>query len=327
MKVICSHFLVFALLAIVGCERTREDSTKKSVAFDPKATLETSTQKVGLYLLDPGEQPHHMFRYKLVSDADYRAVMKMNMNMTMKMNGQAAPTIKTPTMVTPLRIRSGTLDNGWLPLTGEYESVDVADTDGVSAEVISALKSQLQFLTQIKMNWQMDARGSIQKPNYEVPEDMPAQAKEIIDQTMQFFRNLLVVMPEEAIGNGATWLVVFDDMKIGGMTQTVRMLFVAREVMKDSLVADSTVLSVVPDQKIVPDQVELAGVTMKVFAAKNFSSGEIEINTNHLFPNSKLGGGGTMRMEMSGGPFQGQTRLMETNVEIKGELRRADSGK
>jgi hypothetical protein len=34
-----------------------------------------------------------------------------------------------------------------------------------------------------------------------------------------------------------------------------------------------------------------------------------------------------MRMEMSGGPFQGQTRLMETNVEIKGELRRADSGK
>ena len=323
MKRLLFVFLVL-LLACKSDPPATTDPTvaaSRSASDSPRALLEQDYKTAGIHVIDTGGEPKESLRYTIAENATFTGVMRMHMDMRMTINGQSPPATKLPVMVMPMSIETGSMTDGQLPLTAVYLEMSLEETDGVPEQVQTGILQQINNLQGVKLTWNIDTRGTMTDLEFQTEGTVAPQIQKILEQTKQSFGNFFVVLPEEAVGPQAQWVMVLKDFAVGGIVQDIRAHYTVKEISDKHVTLDVTMLSVIEEQMIDDEQLKSLNMTSKVFPAKNFTSGTMTIDLNKPLPHSEVSGTSKVIVETSGEAVGPTPQRMETEMDLKLSMR------
>ncbi len=288
-------------------------SKAKPISEEVKTALDNATATAGITLLSAGQGEKRLYRYNLQEDSTEKAVMKMNMNMQSKVNGQLSPTPRMPTFVMPMIVSSKKREGDYLALEVRYEKIEVEDVNDTPPQVVDQIVQSLAYLQDILITWELDNRGQMQNLEYQELAEIPAHARTMLNQIKDSFKNFFVFLPETEIGQNATWVFTIPGFSVGGVIQDLGMHYRVTKMDDTSITLDVTTLSAIHEQTLK----DPSGVETTIFPAKSYNTGTIVVDTSTLVPVSNTYGESALNMSMTGGPLQDKTRQMETNTTLR----------
>jgi len=305
---------VTALLEKAAADAAASPATN-APETQPGAKAATADSTAPIKLLEAGAEPRKQLRLHP------KAGDKQTLSLTIKM----AEEIKTS---------EGGSGNGKLPvitMTMNATVKDVSDNGDISYEVVigdttvaeepgaaptatsAAIKAALAGSKGMSSSGTMSSRGFNQGGEFRAPAGGKPMAQQLAGQMQQIFTQLMVPLPDEAIGSGAKWEVK-TPIKTQGMTIDQTATYELASLEGERLTVKGTTAQSGANQKIqVPDmpalQVDLTKMTGKGTSERTF-------DLAHLLPTA---GTGKAHSEVSlafsaGGQKQAQTK--KTDVDL-----------
>lgn len=159
-------------------------------------------------LLDAGTGPKHRLRLKPAVGWGQTVVMKMNMTMAM----DAGPALKVPRTVLPTMIMTMQVTVSEVDQAGNahYDLAlgDIGVEPGnAKPEVVKAVRRSLAKMKGFKGHATVDPRNFTLEGAFEIPPDVDASTKQMLDGMSQSITQLSSPLPEEPVGVGARWKV------------------------------------------------------------------------------------------------------------------------
>ncbi|MBX3390890.1 MAG: hypothetical protein KF691_15685 [Phycisphaeraceae bacterium] len=181
-------------------------------------------------VLSTGDEPRERAKLSLhVGDVQF-AVMEVDMQMKMAMDGVVHPSPPMPVISVNMRITvEEAFPDGRWKYAAEFTSVDITPKDETPAEVVTMMRGMISEMAGMKMSAEIDSEG--RQRNLEIVSKIAnPMLFQLLESMKQSVSQMAIRLPEEEIGMGARWEV---DAKInvGGIAVRQRSTYrlVSRE--------------------------------------------------------------------------------------------------
>lgn len=168
-----------------------------------------STFTPQLKIIDLGVEPRKQLNFHLVNSTQQRAIMLMEMELIISVNGESFPSSKIPTVEMTIDTKVNKVDtNGDIYIDYVYSSADIINEPNLSPFIISEMQSTVSELVGLRGTTILDKQGNVKQDDYNFPEKINPYTREYIKQFSEMFSQLSVPFPSEKIGIGAKWEIV-----------------------------------------------------------------------------------------------------------------------
>jgi len=301
------------LLCVVEPAATEPEATKPEIT-NPEAKLVPAQGPTDeapvIRMISNGDEPRSLARLALKVGDVQTAVMEMDMQMKMAMEGAEQPTPPMPTFGINMQVNvAEALPDGYWKYVCEFRSVDVKSTDKSPPEMVAMLKAAMSEMVGMKMAAEVDSLG--RQRNFEIVSKItnPMLLRQL-DSLKQSMAQMAVQLPEPEIGVGAKWEV--DSVaQLGGIASRQRMTYrlIAREA--DTLTLGISMTQSAADRNA-PIQNLPAGITGTLIDLAGDAKGEMVNDLTRIVPKKgRIAGESVVNMNMEG---QGMKAKIDTHT-------------
>ena len=261
-----------------------------------------------------------LLRYHPAEGSTSRAEMVLDVSLRQVIDGRRAPAVDTPPMRLVMSITvddvaaDGTISERFV--VEEYEVVD----DGADPAVVEAMQAELDQLVGMSGRYTMTNRGIVTDATINEMELTNPMLEQTLDQFRSQLSALAVPLPEEEVGEGASWDAALA-MRLFGIEFNTVFRF---EVLK--IEGDEITVDVRYEQTMVRGAAEIPGVPADVRVAVKGGSihgeGESVMDLGEVFPSrSATTASGTMALTMRS---EGETAELVQDLNLDVDLRLLD---
>lgn len=249
------------------------------------ATAQAPDEPAGLTveLVDAGETPRRALRFTPKAGDKQVAVMTMNMNQTMIIGGNRAPTPKLPGQAITMEVEiTEVSQEGDIHFGYTYTDVDVIDDPNNPSPAADTIRGILKPLIGATGSGIVTDRGVTKKGEFNIPENLAPQIKSMLSGMKDAMNRLSAPVPAEPVGVGASWRVT-TDLNANGMQLKQTAVYELTKLDDDGFATSVTV-----SQKADPQQVNNPdlppGTVVKLSSLKGSGKGTSEMNQNEVLP-------------------------------------------
>lgn len=235
-------------------------------------------QTASVEVTERGAEPHKEMRYRPTIGQAERVELAMNISLTTVMGGAEGPPMELPTVTTIwLQTPRQIGDNGSIEYDIDYESVKVDPGDPIAAQ----LEQLFAPLTNVTGIGEITDRGEQVRLDLNAPAGAHDVAASQIDTIRTQMLNLGVIFPQEAIGEGAAWIVTAP-VEIDGVQVEQKTTYTLQPSDDDTVRLAMVIDQTAPRQKLSPPGMPPEAATVESFTGSG--QGEIEIDPDRLAP-------------------------------------------
>ena len=282
---------------------------------DTAAATQTSTSPVKL--LGPGAEPRTVLRLHPKPGDKQTLAFTMKIAMVTKIGEMEPPAMKLPAIKMTLETTvKGVAENGDINYEMVISDMGIGEEPGVMPEIANAMKASFAGVKGLSGSGMTSSRGISKRLEFKAPAGLNPQANQFVDQMKEFYTQLAVPMPEEAVGSGAKWEVKMP-IKTQGMTINQTASYEVVSIEGDSVTAKGTFVQQAANQKI--QNPAMPGTKVDVTKMTGKGTGERTFSLANLLPTSGNGQVHTdtlMAMNM-GGQKQAMSLKMDEDVRFE----------
>lgn len=166
------------------------------------------TEQAQVKLVEAGSSPRQTFRFQPKVGSKQSFVMLMNMQQKMVVGGNAMPTPVLPTQKFTIAVEvadvstEGDIRSDWI-----YQDIEILDEGDTPKAVADKMRELMKPLAGMSGSVVVSNRGFTKKVNFEMPQGVEPQLRQMLSGMMDSMDKLSAPVPEEAIGAGAIWKV------------------------------------------------------------------------------------------------------------------------
>ena len=173
---------------------------------DPPAAL--AVQEVGLRVTRPGAEPRRVLARTPAKGHTQKLTISLGMKVAMQLGRQAVPAADVPPLAVDVDVTVDRIGPDGTNYSFAVTDVRVGDVSGVSERVQKAVLESAVSLTKLAGKGRLaDDAGA---PELNLPGDADPALEPALESFRDSFAQLLVALPEDPVGTGATWQVVRD---------------------------------------------------------------------------------------------------------------------
>lgn len=300
---------------LAACEEKQEPqlSSERGASSGGAGTTAGSegADRISVELLDAGATPRRPLRYKFAEGREDTMMMEMKMEMELELAGTRAPKVPLPAMQMAMAVQSKKVSpEGALHYDFKLESADVADTSGVSPNVVSSVKTELAKMEGLSGWAEVSARGFTRDAEVNVPAGAGQQLQQVVNNMRQQIRQMSSPFPEEPVGQGAKW-VVHMPIDTPALKLTQKATYVLESLEGDTCTLKMDLEQTAPPQEMkAPNMPSGASAHLKSLASKG--SGNMVVDLTKPVPESDM----TAEMKMDSA-ISAQGRQQDMHMEMK----------
>jgi hypothetical protein len=318
-----------AKAALMGFQRSYPDWNVKLVAFrlnyvvqkvaaltekPPTAAGGDTATATPVKLIEPGTEPRKMLRLHPNPGDKQTLSMTVKMAMETKVGEMETPAVKIPTITMSLETTvKGVAENGDITYEMVMGDMGVSDEAGATPGVAEAIKAISAGVKGLSGSGTISSRSLSKGLEFKLPADSNPQARQIMDQMKDMYSQLVVPLPEEAVGLGAKWEVKLP-IKAQGMTIDQKATYEVVSLEGERLTTKSAIVQQAANQKV--QNPAMPALKMDLTKMVGNGTGERTFDLAHLLPTTGAGKVHTeasMAMNM-GGQKQAMTVKSDVNL-------------
>lgn len=265
-------------------------------------TTAPPAEEAAITVEDPGAEPRQALRLQLREGDASEATMTMTMSTSMEANGQPVPAGAIPPIQITIRSEVVEIDDeaGTISTRFSYPRADIVDDGPVDPQTAQAMRSGLSVLEGLSGTATLTPRGKSVSSEFDVPDDVDPNSRQMLEQVSQQVETLTVPLPEEEVGVGAIWRVETSS-SLGGIETVLQITYELRE-----LEGTRYVLGVTYEQTAPPQEAELDGAPAGAVATVQeylvTGGGEISGDLAQILPaSSTMAAGGDVVLQLDDG--------------------------
>jgi len=252
-----------------------------------------------LTVVDAGEGEKRRLRYdldRIAAGGPTTATVLVDTDMKVSVGPQSqrviTPTIRMVTTIEPGEVA----EDGGLRITFELTEVSAKDRPGSEPGMAAKMNMALKTMRGTKGTYTLLPNGETKDVEVQVPPGVAAaQAQQHVDQLRQTVKTMSMPLPDEKVGEGATWKFEMP-LESDGTKQTY-----AAEVTLESVKGDKLGLSMsIKQEAEAAETINAQGQQVKLTGLKLSGSGKQTADLAGLVPTTTLKTTGTMTMEQAG---------------------------
>lgn len=289
--------------------------------FSPLANSEDAADGLGIdvELVRAGNEPRRLVRFSPEVGTVQTSEMIMEMQQQVSLGGVAMPSQPMPPQKLTLEIKvTDVSSEGDVSFEFKYTDMKVIDDPNNPSPLKATIETMLKPMIGSIGRGVVTNRGLTKSGEYEVPDDLSPQLKQMLAGMKDAMNRLSSPVPEEAIGMGAVWKVsqsiVANGMKLDQTsTHTIT-----------NMTDDGFQMSVKLEQQADPQDIENPmlppGTKLRLDSLESNGSGKSIIKENAIFPLSsevKIGTAANMSIDVAG-----QAQKMKTDITMKMSLQK-----
>lgn len=209
-------------------------------------------------VIDAGAEPRRPLRLDLHAGDEVSSSLTFQLGIDLEVDGEPFGEMPMPAVRAGLRVSVVDVTDDAITATFGYEGTEVVDDGSLPPEALERARAELAGFDRVTGTFRFGDRGQSLGGAFDVPDDLPANAAQMIDQLSGQLDQLAVPFPEEEVGEGARW-IVHQMTELSGITTTQAITYTLR-----SLEGDEYVLDLVFEQRADPQPADLPGVDPSV---------------------------------------------------------------
>jgi hypothetical protein len=257
----------------------KETAAKAAAAKSKAAAAQTSTTTVKL--LETGAEPRKALRLHPNPGDKQTLVLILKAAQETKA-GEQNQKVKYPTITVPMDVTVKEVSaNGELTCEVKIGDGSAADESGVAQGITKMIRSGVAGTKGLSGTGTVTSRGLSQGVEFKVPPGAQPLTRQLVDQLKDALSEVIIPLPEEAVGPGAKWEAKMP-VKTQGITldQTVTCEWVSLE--GENLTIKSAVVQHAANQKVENPALHGTQVFLTELAGKG--TGELTFDLAHLLP-------------------------------------------
>ena len=263
-------------------------------------------------LLSSGSGKKTKLRFRPKAGMVQTIVMTSGQQMAMKIGDTNLPQQPLPKTVVTMELKVLSVDkNGHITASFGNKSVDVLATPGVAPQMAEQMKTAMQPMTSIKGRMTVDPRGNVLAADITSSAEVPPMLRGMLDNMRENLNQMVVPLPEQAVGAGAKWKVVQNLSKMGmPMTQEATITLVRRK--GNVVVLKSDLVQNVREGKVTLPNMP-PGIQATTKPSQSKGSGQMEVDL------TKIGAVGNINIDINVSmvmQMQGQTQAMDMAMKM-----------
>lgn len=235
-------------------------------------------------LIAPGIQPRQQLRFSPKVGQKEIADMEMNMDMSMSLNGNSAPSVKIPgTKIQLNAVVNQVQPNGDFQYEFTYSNVDVVGESDLPPAILESMRGEMKKMEGFKGTAIVDSMGRTKKANFTVPPNFDPSLKQMMDQMASSIEQMSAQVPQEAIGKGAKWQVT-SQVSMNGINIQQTATYELLDIQNGVVTMNVSFAQQIPGaQKMILPQMP-PGMTMTLQSYNATGTGQTKISLGRIMP-------------------------------------------
>jgi len=264
-----------------------------------------------MVMLSKGQSPRARLRIRPPVGLTQTVVITTSQKMSMNMGGMALPQRDLPPTKVTIALKVLSVENGRIRASFDTVDVGVEETAGLPPGMAASLRASIMPLKNLKGVIELNDRGQV------LSSDMPLQAipndqQAILKDFNQNLTRLVVPLPEEPVGIGASWKVIDTPQKMGvPITQEVVFTLTQRSGENIELSTEA-IMTVAGGDISMPNMPP--GIKTKTKPTKSTGRGQAQVDLTKLSGQGKVDMNVDFAMVMDQG---GQSETMSMGLQMK----------
>ena len=315
---------IAAAVVAASCQRDTTGDQREPPAIEPARAAGDSlapraAPPPSVELLSAGAQPRRELRYQLAEGARERIVIELEMEMAMALGGAPSSPVKLPRMqmVLDLEVEEA-LDDG-ARYRFELSEARSLDSHGVDPTVLHAIEQGLSQTVGTRGRAVVDARGFHRDTRIDIPDDAPAETRQMIEATAQQMEQLASPLPLEPVGEGARWEVT-QHLEQNGISLVQTSVITLASLDGDRGRIEATIRQQAPEQ-LVEMPGAMAGARAELIELRSRGDGTTEFDLTRLMPlrgEMRSESESRFQIDVGSGEPQPMSMQMELAVTLEG---------
>ncbi len=235
------------------------------------------------------------------------AMMELKMGMQISMGANQQPAVSLPMMKMNMKITNKEVKtSGNLVYDFILDSVDVVADDKTPPAMVESMKTALNDIKGMNGSAEVTTRGITTSAEMKMPANTNPQLTSMMDNMRQQMNQMSVPLPEEPVGQGATWTVT-TQMTSGGILLTNQYKYTLVKIDGSNIEMKVELLQSAEPQELKNPNLP-AGTVVKLQEFKSGGQGTVKMDLSKMVPNSEITSETKMKMEVQAG---GQTQTIE----------------
>lgn len=204
-----------------------ETSQAPAKAGEPKAADTKSAAPAAsvVKLLEAGQEPRKVLRLAPDAKAEQSVQVTMDMQSTMKLDGNPVPTPKSPMLQMTMDVRvAEMLGGGDARYAMTLNKAEALGAEGVEPELVGQMTEAVSKAAGSTGTSIIDPRWQSRESTVKIPDGTDPRLEQIVRGLQTSLQQMSAPMPEEAVGVGARWEVVLSGV-VNGLNQEMRTTF------------------------------------------------------------------------------------------------------
>jgi len=200
--------LLLSVLLLLPMGLVLESQGRSLRAEQVAPTTNPTVSQPTVEVLSEGTGNKQILRFQPTVNHRQMTTMTVDQKTVMTMAGAELPQMVAPTVkITFETVVTKIAENGQIHYQFRYTGAEVFPQPGTPAVFVEAMRSQLKRLITISGSAIVDAQGSTRTLHYQLPPDLDAITRQLLEQMLQSAQQLSAPLPATAVGLGATWRV------------------------------------------------------------------------------------------------------------------------
>ena len=275
--------------AACGVEGSADEGKRSSTTAKTTSTTEPGNRPE-VTVSDAGTGPKTKLRLKLEKGARTNLAVKVTTAITQDISGRTQ-TVKVPPITEDIALRIVDVENGVASFHFEITGAKLDNDGSLSPQQARSVESNLEKLVGLSSDGKIDDRGATLSSDLRIPSSVPAALRQTLQQLSDQLGTLSVPLPEEAVGEGATWSTR-TTAKLSGAEVAIR-----NEYRLTDVDGALFTLEVKQRQTARPQAFDLPtlppGATARILDWDVTSSGTNTLELGNIFPEAELRSSGT----------------------------------
>ncbi len=349
LSILTLAFLWLGLAGLVtpGCDKSRKDDDQKKAAAEKNQpvkaadTVKAPVADPGAKPADPGAKPAEpapatpvtipeakivvenagegdkvALRYEYTAGVVTTAVMEMKMGMQISMGAMQQPMVNLPMMKMAMKLTNREVKtSGNLVYDFILDSVDVVPEADTPPQMVDSMRTALKDILGMNGNAEVTPRGITTSADMRMPANTNPQLASMMDSMKQQMSQMSVPLPEEPVGQGASWTVT-TQVTTGGMLVTNQYKYTLSKIEGKVVEMKVSLLQTAEPQELKNPQLP-PGVTLKLQEFKSSGNGTVKMDLTKMVPISEISSETNMKMSVEKGA---ETQNMEQKMTLSLKL-------
>jgi len=247
---------------------------------------EKNKPKVVVKLLDPGNEPRQVLRYRPLTGSKESMLMEMRMEVSMEIGGNKLPAPPAPQMKMIMDLEVLESNDEQIRYKFVLSEAKVSAEDSVPDEIRKAMETQLQLMVGLKGEVSITSRGFMLEATYHPPKNAPEMVLQMLKGIEKSAGELSTPLPEEAVGLGAKWQIE-QELDVTGMRMKQTVIHELEKLSEQDFTTKvSLVQSAEPQQMQVPGLPENTKVHLDSLSGSG--QGQMKVTLTRIVPQSNV---------------------------------------